>query len=534
MKGWTLTHPPDRLNISPTPHKPIAWQTMLGILTSVLCVSHVPIARLKSLSGLHDTLAASATVRGAVDSDETVYVTFGGEPSLLATRLCPHAGDNGVNPPTPTATYFDRRAYWMSCSSASEVSSANFADFNTHVTLTDEAIEFCTPSVAGAKTIIASAECTDISTCVFVAKSGSRDVRFRVSPTLKHHHLPPDFVVGSDMEFGHGATPLIVRTQSFNSYLEHPSSQTEILIIALQHANGFLHSNGTHFSVWSVESVDTVANLFTMAMMLLGAIAFVPSSVEITNQILCNGEAGLEWATSEIGNERSLMHAIMIDFATSAACICAYLLYANGVGNGTFKSNASEEITTIGDILIVACTATAATSVVWCVLRCHTACAPDSPHAHILGQFFPQGMPPVTIDVVVVARIGYEYAIVVAFMASCPLRMGSGFVQCVYILSSSVLLIAIGRDAGILCRMGKWQNSCAANAAVVLLTLFASFPLALYGVKPVVVAARSFASTPVVTWSVTSAITASLLCGGATSLNGRMQRAATGPSCKEG
>ncbi len=498
---------------------------MLALITSALCASHVPVTRLQNSGGTLDTLVVSAMVHGAVDSKETVYLNFGSSPSFVAGRLCPGEVAGEVPPMVPV--YYERSAYWVECAPQSDASVVAFQAFNREgVTLTDDAIEFCSPTHAGAKRLIATSNCTDLLACVFqtVTEEGAQ-IHFKVNPSARQHHIH-DNMTGAITKLGRGDTPILIDTRLYNTY--ERCETNEMITIATGYANTFVHFDGTNHSIWSVEEVDSVSNLFTMALMLIGAIMFVPTSVRITDHLYGQKDEGLKAAVELIGNPNELMHAVVVDFSTSAACVCVYLAYSNGLGNGTFKSTASEEMTAVGDAVIAFYTVLSSVLVVWCVIRCHMSLTNDDEMpwlverlAALIGRTKEQMKSTPSVVHVVVARIGFEYAVVVAFMASCPIRMGSGFVQCVYLVASAVLLIAIGRDSNILIR--DMPASPAETLLIVVVAATSSYPLALYGIKPLVEAARSFSSTLSVTWSVTIAITVTFLSAGASSLKGRLK-----------
>ena len=494
---------------------------MLGIIISAMCASHVPVTRLQNSAGTQDTLVVSAMVRGVVDTKETVYLSFGDGDSYVAGRMCEAGADDDGNVPV----YYERRAYWVPCLKQAESSVVTFGAFNPgSVTLTDSAIEFCTPVQAGAKRLISASRCTDLLECVFESVTDAGDpVMFKVNPSARQHRLHEN-MTGTITRFGRGDTPITLDARLYNTY--ERADDDEPVTVAIGYTNTFVHFNGTDFSIWTIEDVDSVSNLFTMALMLLGAIMFVPTSVDITDCLYMD-EDGVKAAVTLIGSPKHLMHAVLMDFSTSAACVAVYLSYSNGVGNGTFKSSASEELTTLGDAIITFYTVLCSAGVVWCVFRCHLEETHDPVHSHKLRRFrtflgySDKPPPPPSVVHVVVARIGFEYSVVVAFMASCPMRMGSGFVQCVYLVASAVLLIAIGRDANILCRDAAASNR--QTLLIVVIAVTAAYPLSLYGIKPLVEAARSFSSTAAVTWSVTVAITVTFLCAGASSLKGRLR-----------
>tara|TARA_B100000768_G_scaffold172435_2_gene180687 strand:- start:19 stop:1524 length:1506 start_codon:yes stop_codon:yes gene_type:complete len=495
---------------------------MLALLSITLLASHVPVTRLRGSEGTQDTLVVAAKVHAAVDVAETVYLVFDAGVSAMAARFCP-----GREKRVPV--YFDRHAFWVPCSATATVSVVRFKDLNTLVTLTDESIEFCHPSSTGNVEEVATAPCIDLDACIFTSAEGtSREKQFRVSASARQHRLPLA-VLPSVFVVGHGKG-LKVDATDYNHYItDEEGSERGMPVVALVHARAYLHFNGTHHSLWSVEAVDTATNLFTMALMLVGAIMFIPTSVEVTNNIVDDGEEGVRKSVSLLGDEDSMMHAIVVDFATSAACVTVYVTHANGLGKGTFNSEATEEMTWAGDALTVALSVSAAISVTCGVLRCRAATAPVHNRSWAMRKLFGERVPPTGIVDVVVTRIGFEFAVVVAFMASCPLRMGRGFVQCLHIVSSAVLLVAIGRDAGIVARNAHVGGQT--KVAAVFLACFAACPLGTYGVKPIITRARSFASNDTVTWTVTAAVVISFLCAGAASVKGRLRNAVAKSGC---
>jgi len=495
---------------------------MLALLSITLLASHVPVTRLRGSEGTPDTLVVAAKVHAAVDVSETMYLVFDAGVSAMAAHFCP-----GVARRVPV--YFDRHAFWTPCSESAGLSVVRFKDFNKLVTLTDESIEFCHPSSTGSVEEVAAAECTNLDACVFTSSVGThREKLFRVSVSARQHRLPAK-VQPSVFVVGHGKG-LHVDATDYNHYVtDEGEGELGMPVVALVHARAYLHFNGTHYSLWAVEAVDTATNLFTMALMLVGAIMFIPTSVEVTNKIVDDGDEGVRLSVILLGDETTLLHAIVVDFATSAAGVTVYVTHANGLGKGTFNSAATEEMTWAGDALTVGLSVAAALAVTWGVVRCRAATMPVHTRSWAMRKLFHQNVPATGIVDVIVTRIGFEFAVVVAFMASCPLRMGHGFVQCVHVVSSAVLLVAVGRDAGIVARNKHVDRKTA--AAAVFLACAAACPLGTYGIKPIITQARSFASTDTVTWAVTGAVVISFLCAGAASVKGRMRTAVSKSGC---
>lgn len=491
---------------------------MLAVLVGSLCASHVQIARFADTTTLQDVVVAKATVRGVVDQEDNLVVLFGGvgAASLLASKHCAASAD--------VAMYTSKLGYVMQCYSNGETSTAVFQDFSPRVTLTKDAIEFIEPEDLGARHRVSTCDMAtrDIYQCIFTGTAGGMPLRFRVSPTNLHHLVTAEYagqittVRGADGSFA-------IDTVKYNAHRPHTDVSTN-LTVAIKHTDLFLHHDGERYSLWQQDESGTLGDLFGMSIMLFGAIVFIPNSVYIT-ALLRIGNVGD--AVSIVGGlettpRPSRMHTLMIDFSSTAAAMTAWLTYSNGVGKGTFRTRAAMTTSVYLDLMLVSSSVVAAIATAWCVARCRfSAENPNmftSPNMRGRVETFFQSahLTPPTVGHVALARIGFEYTVVVAFMAACPIMMGEGFMQCIYVLSTVALLNAVGRDTKlIVAAQLQLQKGSKWALGALLMMIYAVTPLIAYSIMPVVEQSHSFATTPATTLAVSVATAVTVLCVGA-------------------
>ena len=220
--------------------------------------------------------------------------------------------------------------------------------------------------------------------------------------------------------------------------------------------------------------------------------------------------------TSDTDNtlqKKSSLSLIILDFSITTASIIVWqttLFYTN--------SRTPYEVTptsnpnyTLASLVMIICLLSCATSV-YVIMLFMSVKSSKKWYAKWFG--YPKT---ITLGQVLAMRICFEYAMVTSFIASIPHTLGEHFVQSTYLTSSSVLLLAIGRDLELYFKKTE-SHSYLKTLCVNAVAGIMSFTLANIGIWPMIKESDSFPSTPLVTTFITIGTTISLLCAGSKSL----------------
>ena len=473
------------------------------------------------------TLVARALVRTELTKNEVFYLSTvaNGDSAALSASYCSNRDRN------ETAVYFGRSAYMLLCDPQSSVSYASIVDFDPDgpVTLTKTHIEFKHPNDLFSPGKIAETDAGQcgspprLELCPFSIK-GTNDV-FYVSESNTLHRIPQtDF--GKTVEINGEFGSFVLDAQDYNSFLELPDGLPQNIkyIASLDKTGLMVHWDGASFSLWKSTNVASDAQrLFSMLLMVCGAIIFVRTSMEISAVLLQpqnTNDNVLRAASIICGGDNGKMHVIMYDFSTTALAIAAYQYHLDGKNRNTFDASVSESYhgAALEVVTILLCgVATVAT--VWGTAACRAMRVSTSYEykAYDRMSFVRKIMPArISAGHVLAVRLGYEYCILVGFLASSPQTMGVGYSQVIYIMTCLVFLTAVGRDMRIWISSAEPGETHQIIAAPILVGAFC-FPLVSFGIFPIIDQSHSFPATPGVTEVVSACIGVSAVVIGALS-----------------
>jgi hypothetical protein len=494
------------------------WQILVS-----LAVCNVPIKYSGNGPG-KQIISTSATIRGKIHFEDTVYIATSDLEDGGFLRRGSQLEEHAV------AYFGGRNAYSIGVSPTSTYSMVSMIAFNPDgVTLTKDSLEFGDVRLHNVEGRFLNGSCTNaasLETCEFIAinQLTQKNITFFISVDNIHNELlAEDLSDGLVLEGNMGT--VTITTEEYNTYEVVPTKR----VLSLKQLGMFLHQNRYGFSIWHEMDTATPTKLLSLAIVLIGGILFVPNSVDITAAARRRPQP--EHAMIMLlGGAHNIMHVVVADFAITSLTIVLFLVYNNGLGKGTFRTARVIQTPPYIDVLLSANTALCTIAVTWCVVVCaayvehHLATKTDTglkrrPFFRWLKKFIERPFialtgntaTAATVSHVVLARMCFEYVLIVALMAACPEALGFGFIQFIYIASACSMCFVVGRDMALIAFtsgiLAPTLNGTPPSTAIKVLSMaaFAAMllgPLVERGIIPLIEDSNSFPSTAIVTNSV--------------------------------
>ena len=470
---------------------------ILGLVFCGCAVSHVKINHSPQPGGVVVPYSVAVTAAG---NKEFVPIFF----ENITTPCIARNNHRGSTLPL----YFGRVGYTLDFCVAGAREGVSFSDFATEVTLTDDAIEFASARGLGSTKMVGSATTNSILLAGLKFETGGTpNLQFEITATsVVTRATQPQISAG---EYG----PFDLLGAEVHT---DPTAPDPVIAIAPGAKHRFwLQYDGMRYSLWREENDNNISDLVSMALLIIGAVVFIPNSVALTEHVRTKNYSG---AVTMIAGDDSILHIVLVDFASTAACIIFFQVFSHGIGQGAFRTKQVKETSEWLDVVMVVSTVIMLFAVGWCVLVCRVAFEEAIKKATMATRVHRRLVRAVRFvgcgssttfgvaDVrhAVVGRAAYEYIVVVAFMAACPVGLGHGFIQCIYLLSACVMAVVLGRDFGIvytLCRK-TGSHSIAATVAGMIFIVVSTIPLVGYCIYPIIEDSRSFPTTGDITTSI--------------------------------
>ena len=258
---------------------------------SVLVYSHVTLHESLETGPGITSLLAIGVVRGELERKEQFYLHYAVNDGIsrLSQLFC-------WKPDSPTEnipTYFNRHAYMMECDKTREVSYVSFKDFNPNgeVTFYDNTIYFLSPVRIGETYKLFSSNtenCTtkgsilkDYNYCNYKARfENGEEFEFQFDTHSTAHSVPRHLQnTKFRVDVPNANNFFYVDTTPYNSYV----NATGAIKFSTKALGLIINSKDNVYSTYSkIENAGNAAQLFSMFLVLFGAIIFIPASSEIT------------------------------------------------------------------------------------------------------------------------------------------------------------------------------------------------------------------------------------------------------------